>query len=232
MPILRLPAKPPPLLFIFSNPPIMPLLGYLLKRIRKQPYVLLVLDIYPNVLVQMGKLAATGMVARIWRRANRLGFDYADAIFTLTPGMARNIHAMISPAKRAGTFVQVVPPWVDTDFIKPLPKPQNWFAAQYGQSDKFTLLYSGNMGVTHDLETVLKGAKVFAEGDLDFRGTLGVSKDAPVGFQRIRLQITLDTDASDEQLGNLMRLTEKYCVVYQTLAHPPSLVVTRAAATT
>src|SRR5207249_3290665 len=78
----------------------------------------------------------------------------------------------------------------------------------------------------------LRDATLQAEGDLDFRGTLGVSKDAPVGFQRIRLQITLDTDASDEQLGNLMRLTEKYCVVYQTLAHPPSLVVTRAAATT
>ena len=78
----------------------------------------------------------------------------------------------------------------------------------------------------------LRDATLQAEGDLDFRGTLGVSKDAPVGFQRIRLQITLDTDASDEQVGNLMRLTEKYCVVYQTLAHPPSLVVTRAAATT
>jgi len=73
----------------------------------------------------------------------------------------------------------------------------------------------------------LRDATLEAEGDLDFRGTLGLSKDVPVGFQDIRLQITLDTDASEEQLATLLRLTERYCVVYQTLAHPPSLVVTR-----
>ncbi|MEP6607974.1 MAG: OsmC family protein [Burkholderiaceae bacterium] len=73
----------------------------------------------------------------------------------------------------------------------------------------------------------LRNASLQAEGDLDFRGTLGVSKEAPVGFQNIRLQFTLDTDASEEQLATLMRLTERYCVVYQTLAHPPGLAVTR-----
>ena len=76
----------------------------------------------------------------------------------------------------------------------------------------------------------LRDASLRAEGDLDFRGTLGVSKEAPVGFQNIRLQFTLDTDAPDEQLATLLRLTERYCVVYQTLAHPPALTVTRAAA--
>lgn len=78
----------------------------------------------------------------------------------------------------------------------------------------------------------LRDALLQAEGDLDFRGTLGVSKEVPVGFQKIRLQITLDTDASDEQLATLLRLTERYCVVYQTLAHPPAFEITRAKATT
>jgi uncharacterized OsmC-like protein len=77
----------------------------------------------------------------------------------------------------------------------------------------------------------LRDATLRAEGDLDFRGTLGLSKEVPVGFQRIRLQIALDTDASPEQLGTLLRLTERYCVVYQTLAQPPSLSVTRMLAT-
>src|SRR5689334_8957321 len=63
----------------------------------------------------------------------------------------------------------------------------------------------------------LRGGTVRAEGDLDFRGTLGVSKDAPVGFRDIRLDFDLDTDASAEQLVTLRRLTERYCVVYQTL---------------
>jgi len=73
------------------------------------------------------------------------------------------------------------------------------------------------------LGIVLREGSVLAEGDLDFRGTLGVSKDVPVGFREIRLSFALDTDASDEQLATLLRLTERYCVVYQTLAHPPSL---------
>jgi uncharacterized OsmC-like protein len=82
------------------------------------------------------------------------------------------------------------------------------------------------------LGIVLRGASVRAEGDLDFRGTLGVAKDAPVGFQAIRLHFDLDTDASPEQLATLLRLTERYCVVYQTLANTPSLTVTRQTATT
>ncbi len=74
----------------------------------------------------------------------------------------------------------------------------------------------------------LREATVQAEGDLDFRGTLGVSKEVPVGFQAIRVTFTLNTDASDEQLATLLRLTERYCVVYQTLSHPPVLSVARA----
>ena len=77
---------------------------------------------------------------------------------------------------------------------------------------------------------VLRSGAVRAEGDLDFRGTLGVAKDAPVGFQRIRLHFELDTDATSEQLDTLIRLTERYCVVYQTLRHSPEMTVTRHAA--
>ncbi len=81
--------------------------------------------------------------------------------------------------------------------------------------------------VATSLGIELRDASLQAEGDLDFRGTLGVSKDVPVGFQNIRLQIALDTDATEEQLSTLLRLTERYCVVYQTLAHPPKLAVSR-----
>ncbi|MGA7355176.1 MAG: OsmC family protein [Candidatus Cybelea sp.] len=77
------------------------------------------------------------------------------------------------------------------------------------------------------LSIELRGGLVRAEGDLDFRGTLGVAKDAPVGFSQIRLFFELDTDAPQEQLETLTRLTERYCVVYQTLAHPPPLTVER-----
>lgn len=71
----------------------------------------------------------------------------------------------------------------------------------------------------------LRDATLTAEGDLDFRGTLGVAKDVPVGFQAIRLTVAVDTDASDDQLAALMRLTERYCVVWQTLARPAAMTV-------
>lgn len=72
----------------------------------------------------------------------------------------------------------------------------------------------------------IREGTVRAEGDLDFRGTLGVSKDTPVGIQRIRLFFELATDATEEQLATLLRLTERYCVVYQTLRQPPEMSIT------
>jgi uncharacterized OsmC-like protein len=71
----------------------------------------------------------------------------------------------------------------------------------------------------------IRGGTVTAEGDLDFRGTLGVSKEVPVGFQDIRLHFDLDTDATAEQLATLLKLTERYCVVYQSLRNPARLAV-------
>jgi len=79
--------------------------------------------------------------------------------------------------------------------------------------------------VATSLQIPLAAGTVSAEGDLDFRGTLGVSKEAPVGFRSIRLAFDLDTDASAEQVHTLLRLTERYCVVYQTLARPTEITV-------
>jgi len=75
------------------------------------------------------------------------------------------------------------------------------------------------------LGIALRDATIHAEGDLDFRGTLGVDKSAPVGFRAIRLRFDLDTDAPKEQVGKLLELTERYCVVYQTLRSPPPIAV-------
>ena len=75
------------------------------------------------------------------------------------------------------------------------------------------------------LDIPLKSASVSAEGDLDFRGTLGVTKDAPVGFAQIRLRFDLDTDAPQDKLDQLLKLTERYCVVYQTIKSGPPVEV-------
>ena len=75
------------------------------------------------------------------------------------------------------------------------------------------------------LEIPIRGGTVFAEGDLDFRGTLGVDKQAPVGFTAIRVRFELDTDATYEQRATLVKLTERYCVIYQSLKNPPQMFV-------
>lgn len=83
------------------------------------------------------------------------------------------------------------------------------------------------LAVATSLRIAIRSGTVRVEGDLDFRGTLGVSEDAPVGFTDIRMELELETDATDEQLDRLIQSTERYCVVYQTLAQPPSVTVSR-----
>jgi uncharacterized OsmC-like protein len=105
-----------------------------------------------------------------------------------------------------------------------------------------TLLCSGDMllealaacagvtlrAVSTSIDVPVRGGSVKVEGDLDFRGTLSVAKDAPVGFTAIRVHFDLDTDATDEQLDTLLRLTERYCVVLQTIVSSPTISVDRS----
>jgi uncharacterized OsmC-like protein len=79
--------------------------------------------------------------------------------------------------------------------------------------------------VSTALDIPLKSGHVSAEGDLDFRGTLGVAKDAPVGFREIRLRFDVETDAPQDKLDQLLKLTERYCVVYQTIKSGPPVTV-------
>ena len=81
--------------------------------------------------------------------------------------------------------------------------------------------------VSTSIDVPVRGGTISVEGDLDFRGTLAVAKDAPVGFTAIRVRFDLDSDATEEELDTLIRLTERYCVVLQTLATSPDLTVTR-----
>lgn len=74
------------------------------------------------------------------------------------------------------------------------------------------------------MEIAIRSGSITAEGDVDFRGTLGISREVPIGFQEIRLKFDLDSDAPPEKIAKLIELTERYCVVYQTLKHSPRLV--------
>lgn len=136
-------------LFIVSNPPTAPFLGYLLQKIRGFKYHLLIYDIYPDALVQMGKIKKEGFIHKQWTKFNRILFKCAKTITTISPNMGRLINCY-----NRNIDVNIIQNWADTSAIQPLKKSENIFAIEYGQTDKITVMYSGNMGATHAIEKI------------------------------------------------------------------------------
>lgn len=147
------------LIFIVSNPPFLPLVGYLMKKLRGQSYVVLIYDIYPDLAIYLGKMSRRGPLSRMWRWFNKGAWQNSEAVFTIGDDMAIKLEDMFKANRTRLGHIAVIPNWVNHNFIKPLSKKKNWFAQKYGQVDKFTVLYSGNLGATHDLETILKAVK-------------------------------------------------------------------------
>jgi hypothetical protein len=115
-----------------------------------------------------------------------------------------------------------------SDELRALQAPLKAAYRERPEAARITLSARGRLdgaAVACKVETPLRGGEVLAEGELDFRGTLGVSKDAPVGFSAIRLRFALDTDADQATVDKLLALTERYCVVYQTLRSSPALTI-------
>jgi glycosyltransferase involved in cell wall biosynthesis len=151
------------LLFLVSNPPFLGLVGYIFKRLRRQHYVVLVYDIHPDALVRFGVLKESGWTARLWRKLNRLVWQNADVVFTIGDRMGKELERKFDASKTRAGKVVVVPNWASTDWIRPLAKNRNEFAQKYGQVGKLTVMYSGNLGQTHDIETILAAAKELRE---------------------------------------------------------------------
>lgn len=139
-------------MLLFSNPPPLPILGYLLRKLTGRTYTVVVYDIYPDLLVRIGKLRKTGLIARLWRTANRLAYGAADHVVTLGPCMVETL------ALQTTAPIVVIPPWVDTAAVRPVPKDQNPVAREYHQTGKLTVMYMGKMGISHDMETMLAAA--------------------------------------------------------------------------
>jgi glycosyltransferase involved in cell wall biosynthesis len=147
-----------PCLF-FSNPPLLPWLGYMLRRWRHRPYAVMVHDIYPDVLVRLKGLAENSLMTRVWRWLNRVSYEQADAVMTLGECMAGTLAGQFDPARTKAGRLEIIQPWADTARLRPLPKAENWFARSQGQVGKLTVMYSGNMGMGHDIETMLNTAR-------------------------------------------------------------------------
>jgi glycosyltransferase involved in cell wall biosynthesis len=136
-------------LFIVSNPPFAPFLGYVFKKLRGTRYHLLIYDVYPDALVQFGIVEKNGVVDKLWSRCNKHLYRNAENIYTLSDNMAKRIKEYFPEA-----VVNVIPNWTDTSYIRPVNKKVNDFAIKYGQEGKITIMYSGNMGATHAVERI------------------------------------------------------------------------------
>lgn len=156
--ILR--ARPGDAILLVSNPPLLGPWVWLLSRVRGLPYAVLVYDIHPEVLVRLGVLSAQGLPARLWSALNRCVYRRARAVVTIGQRMGRVLQQQVGDD---GPTVQVVPPWADTAFIRPLSRRENPLAATFAPTDAVVVLYSGNMGASHDIDSILEAARQLRE---------------------------------------------------------------------
>ena len=147
---------------LFSNPPIGLWFIRLVAALRGTPYAVMVHDIFPDVLVRKGVLGEQHPVIRFWRFLNRKGYEAASIVLTLGDYMAATVASQFDSQNREAV-VETIPPWSDDSNIQPLVKSENWFARQHQQIDKLTLMYSGNMGLGHDLESMVEAATELAD---------------------------------------------------------------------
>ena len=146
-------------LLIVSNPPT----SILLPLIIKNSFSLLVYDVYPDSLYQSGLINRKSLIVKYWGKINRKIFRKANRIFTLTDGMKEALSAYVNFDK-----IEVIPIWTDNKFLRPLEKKQNPFIKKHNISEKFVILYSGNLGHTHDIETIVELASTINNPEIIF----------------------------------------------------------------
>jgi glycosyltransferase involved in cell wall biosynthesis len=149
-------------LLIVSVPPFAGVLGVLLKFIRGQKYAFIVYDVYPDIAVELGYLKRDGIITRFWEKLNKLVYGWADIVVVLGETMKEKINKYTDISK-----VEIIHNWADKDFIIPLKKEDNWFCKKYGL-DGFVVMYSGNIGLFHDLETIIYAAKELEKEKIKF----------------------------------------------------------------
>jgi glycosyltransferase involved in cell wall biosynthesis len=143
------------LLLVTTEPPYLPVVAYLMHWLFNQPYVCLLYDLYPDVAVTLGVVPESSMIVKFWRWLNRLTWRHAKAIVVLSPTMKQRI---VDICPEASGKIEVIHNWADPNLIRPIPKTENWFAHQHGLDQVFTVLYSGNMGRCHDMDTIMAAA--------------------------------------------------------------------------
>lgn len=153
------------LLLITTAPPFLPVLGYVASLLLGMPYVCILYDLYPDIAIELGVISRRHWLAKFWQLMNRMVWRQAKGLIVLSPEMRQRV---ISICPEVADKVFVIHSWADPNQITPIPKAENWFAKQHNLVDKFTVLYSGNMGRCHDMDTIFAAAAQLQDEPIQF----------------------------------------------------------------
>lgn len=163
--LLRHGWKKDQILLLTTAPPFLPVVGYLANLLFATPYVVILYDLYPDIAEELGVVDYNHPIARLWRWLNRLVWRRAKSLVVLSPAMKDRV---LGHCPKVSQKVNVIHSWADPEFIKPIPKEDNWFAHKYRLVDTFTVMYSGNMGRCHDIDTIFDAAKLLRYEPIKF----------------------------------------------------------------
>jgi glycosyltransferase involved in cell wall biosynthesis len=145
-----------------SNPPLAPIITACIARWRKIPYYVLIYDLYPEALDQAGFTRSDHWLYKRWKKINPFVFGGARKVFTLSDSMKKAVASYL-PGRES--MIKVIHNWADNSYIKPIDKVNNPFVKEHNLSGKLVILYAGNMGLTHDLESLLDASSLLKEND-------------------------------------------------------------------
>lgn len=148
-----------------SAPPFLPVAGYFSHLLWRFPYVCLIYDLYPDIAIALGVVAKNHWLVKFWRAINRKVWQSSQGIIVLSPAMKERVIAI---CPEVADKVSVIHSWGDPKLIVPIAKENNWFAKKHNLVNKFTVLYSGNMGRCHDLDTILATAQQLQNQPIQF----------------------------------------------------------------
>lgn len=152
-------------LLLTSAPPFLPILGYLAHLCFGVSYICLIYDLYPDVAVALNVVAPQHWLARLWDLFNSQIWQRSSGIIVLSSTMKERA---IAKCPEITDKISVIHNWADPNWIQPLPKSENWFARQHGLADRFTVLYSGNLGRCHEIDTILDAAAKLQQDPIQF----------------------------------------------------------------
>jgi len=213
------------LTLVVTNPPLLIWVARLVKLLRGAHYILIIHDVYPDVAIAIDRMKATSVVANLWRRLNRWAYHGADKIIVLGECMARVLKNDLTPAEQAK--VTVIPNWADGEKIIPVSRHDHSLLKKWGLDDKFVVQYSGNIGLFHEIETIVDAADKLRDNAVIHFLVIGAGGNLPwlktrvaelglanISFQpfQARQHLPLSLTACDLALVTLKDKATGFCV--------------------